>query len=288
VGISRKPANKSARSWLSRFLSPAQLSYDPSLRLAGEFCDKDLESITTLLLNERRKIESQPRTEPREVPPLLLSSSPAPADSLRLPKPDTVALSLGTILSRRQSVRDYGPEPVPSSAVATALFYAHLADTTGLGKVQCRHLPLRFFVLARNVAGLVPALYQYEFVKHRLIKMRSLPSEKGLATLFVQPEFSEAPLTIWITGNLAAACASFGARGHSELLLRAGVAGHRLWLTTLAFGLGGTLVAGTNRSAARDILGLDEYRTATLLAFAGGFAAPNRVASRTTQSGDRS
>jgi nitroreductase len=91
-----------------------------------------------------------------------------------------------------------------------------------------------------------------------------------MVELFVQSDFADAPAVIWIAGNLAAACASDGARGHRHLLLRAGAAAHRLWMAALASGLNGSIVAGLVPGAARRLLGFDGYKTASLLAFAAG------------------
>jgi nitroreductase len=100
--------------------------------------------------------------------------------------------------------------------------------------------------------------------------------------LFVQPEFASAPVIIWIAGNLAAACARLGALGHRLLLLRAGLAGHRLWTAALAMGLSGGITAGVVSGAAREQFGLDGYRQVSLLAFATGIEEGDRQESDET------
>lgn len=86
----------------------------------------------------------------------------------------------------------------------------------------------------------------------------------------MQSEFAKAPLVVWITGNLAAAAARHGGFGHRQLLMRAGMAAHRLWMAGMATGLSGCIVAGVVPGAARRQLELDGYRKASLIALAAG------------------
>ena len=107
--------------------------------------------------------------------------------------------------------------------------------------------------------------------------LRSLEAEpQGRARehfreLLVQDEFVDAPVIVWIAGNLAGVCARSGAAGHRQLLVRAGAAGYRLWIGGLGPGLAGSLIAGLLPGAARRLLGFDSYRQASLFAVAAGY-----------------
>lgn len=139
---------------------------------------------------------------------------------------------------------------------------------------------LEFFVLARSMEGLKAGVYLYRPGDQSLRLVRGALASEETTQLYVQEEFSAAPVAIWIVGNLAAACGRHGAFGHRQLLLRAGAAGNHLWMAALGMGLSGSLVAGIVAGAAHRELGLDGYLRAGLLALAIGYASPeNRSAS---------
>ena len=150
---------------------------------------------------------------------------------------------------------------------------AHRGDVRDWPDEHDAEQPLNFMVLAWQVNQIVPAVYGYDSRNHGLSFLHPIPSPRDSRALFVQREFASARLVVWITGNLAAACCRHGAAGQRQLLLRAGSAGHRLWMAAMAVGLSGCLVAGLVPSAARLLLGLDGYRKTGLLAFATGHRA---------------
>src|SRR4029450_9966494 len=93
---------------------------------------------------------------------------------------------------------------------------------------------------------------------------------KAATSLALQAEFAGAPVLIFVTGNLAAACERYGSWGHRQLLLRAGAAGQRLWLASIGVGLAGTVFAGFLPRAANRFAGVDGYLQASLLAYSVG------------------
>jgi len=173
------------------------------------------------------------------------------------------------ILAQRTTVRNYAMDPVSPDQLAAILDCAHQGD---LEQWRDEHLaqPLTFYVLAWRLGRFKPGVYTYDAESHSLQLVAPARSVRESMELFVQPEFASAPVIIWIAGNLAAACARLGALGHRLLLLRAGLAGHRLWTAALAMGLSGGITAGVVSGAAREQFGLDGYRQVSLLAFATG------------------
>jgi hypothetical protein len=125
-------------------------------------------------------------------------------------------------------------------------------------------------VLAWNIKQFEPGIYVYDAEEHGLLPVAPARSLRESFDLFVQSEFASAAAVIWITGNLAAACARLGSLGHRYLLLRAGFAGHRLWTAAMAMGLSGGITAGVVSGVAREQFGIDGYQQASLLAFATG------------------
>jgi SagB-type dehydrogenase family enzyme len=177
---------------------------------------------------------------------------------------------LDEVLTGRNSTRTYTDDPVSLAQLSTILSYAFRWDGAEWWGGERGEEALKFTVLANNVEGLEPGVYEYEPVSRKLISLRGALSAEESMGLFVQSGFAEAPVTVWISANLAAACSRAGSFGHRRLLIRAGAAGHRLWMASLALGMVGCLVAGVIPGAARRSLGMDGYTNATLLAFAAG------------------
>lgn len=246
-------------------------SFSPrSWKAASKLAGLDLEQITTMLLDESRVLEHGPWGRGK-IPPQLLAKNQIGGITTKLPKPDAGRLSVGQILARRRSIRNYSRRPVELNAIATALHYAFLGDTTAWPDEYGLGFPLQYFVLARHVLGIEPAVYLYDADRHSLARTRPALSREETVDLLVQSEFADAPVLLWITGNLAAACAEDGAKGHRHLLLRAGAAGHRMWMAALSLGLSGAILAGLIPGAARRSLGIDGYTTASLFACALGY-----------------
>jgi SagB-type dehydrogenase family enzyme len=177
---------------------------------------------------------------------------------------------LGEVLSERRSVRRHTAYPVSLSQLSSMLGCAHHGDEVDWPEEHAEGRPLTFMILAFAVEGLESGVYTYDRHHHGLLFMRTAPTPKDTIELFLQPDFSSAPLICWMVGNLRKACAARGAFGHRQLLLRAGAAANRLWMASLGMGLLGCLVAGVVPGAARKQLGLDGYERAGLLAFATG------------------
>jgi SagB-type dehydrogenase family enzyme len=240
-----------------------------SWKSAAAFSGLDLSAVTDMLFKEsRHAVVAKPfRRESGKSWSAFLSSSKG---AIKLPQVQNQGRSIEEVLRSRRSVRTFSETPVELRAISTALSCAVLSDS-GLWPQSYLHSALDFLVLANRVKGLAPGVYRYDSRARSLRLHRSLLTDAQKLELFVQPEFSKAAAVIWITGNLEQACAARGARGHRELLLRAGAAGHRLWMAGVAQGASGTVIAGLVPGAARRILGLDGYESASLFASAWGY-----------------
>lgn len=187
-----------------------------------------------------------------------------------LPSPVCDGPSVASILAGRRSVRHYTNDLLSLRQVCTMLRCAQDGDANDWPDEHRAGQQLDFLVFAQRLEGASPAVYAYNENKRGLSRIAVAPSLKEMSELFVQPEFASAPLFVWIVGNLHAACARHGAFGHRLLLLRAGAAGHRLWLGALSVGLSGCLIAGLIPGAGRRRFALDGYERASLLGFAAG------------------
>jgi nitroreductase len=160
------------------------------------------------------------------------------------------------------------------------LHFAHQGDACDWPAEHRDGLDLDFLVLASRVEGVSPGVYWYRTPNQDLVLSHPGLNAHEMVELFVQEEFASAPLLIWTAGDLAAACARHGAFGHRQLLLRAGTASNRVWMAALAMGLSGCLIAGIVPGAARDSLGLDGYRHASLMAVSLGFAKDDSISAQ--------
>lgn len=195
-----------------------------------------------------------------DVPPALLGDDGQPHD-IALPEPamPSDVPSLHDALCSRSAIRFWEPTAVPIGHIATILDSA-------------REDELSLNLVAWNVEGLAPAVYRYVPATHALRRIGVAPeSMAAREELVLQVEFAAAPFVVLVTGNLAAACAKHGGFGHRQLLMRAGAAGHRMWLASLQVGLVGTVFAGFIGNSARDLAQVDGYRKSSLLAFAAGY-----------------
>ncbi len=247
----------------------------PIRHQAREFCEKSVPQVLDSLCRESRVHESEVALSPSPISTELTNNSEDSTGRLviNLPIPGRGGRLLGDILACRKSVRQYTPDPVSIEQLSTMLNCASEADRIHWPAEHAASLPLSFLVLAFRVAGIAPGVYAYDPRSHGLYLSRAIPSVENASELFVQSEFSQAPLVFWIAGNLGAEVARHGSFGHRQLLLRAGAAAHRLWMAGMATGLSGCIVAGLVPGAAREQLGLDGYKQASLIAMAVGGAA---------------
>lgn len=242
-----------------------------SNRSLDQFIGLDTEEITRMVYRDGHMNESDLALGEFAVPDELLGQAGGQEGVIvSLPVEHVGGRLLDEVLSGRHSVRTYTDDPVSPAQLSTILGYAHRWDATEWRSGERGEEALKFTVLANNVEGLEPGVYAYEPVSRELVSLRGALSVEESLDLFVQPEFAEAPVTVWIGANLAAACSRAGSFGHRRLLIRAGAAGHRLWMASLALGMAGCLVAGIKPRAARTHLGLDGYTNAGLFAFAAG------------------
>jgi nitroreductase len=189
-----------------------------------------------------------------------------------LPAPRLSSRALDETIFARRAVRFYTPEAVPDDVLATLLSAAARGDREEWPAQNHAGVALRLIVVAWRVVGIAPAIYEYAPDPHALIRIGPAPDPLNDAKdLVLQTEFARSPLIILIAGNLAAASTRYGAWGHRQLLMRAGAAGQRLWLTTVALGLSGTVFAGFLPQAAHRAANIDGYRNAGLLAYACGY-----------------
>lgn len=241
---------------------------DAILSSREDVCGDSVEAVTKRLYRESR-LRQTPGTESIRNSKRKVSDHNDGAVAASFPALVQGGRSLGEVLSHRASIRQYTEDPVSNTQLAGMLASAYEGDRHDW-REESQAFPLQFLVLASRVEGVAPGAYLYDPSQKALRHWRSdyMPERRG--ELFIQEEFSSAPLTIWVSGPLAAACESHGGFGHRQLLLRAGAAVHRCWMAALSLGMQGCPVAGIVPVTARELLGLDGYVDAPLLSFTAG------------------
>src|SRR6185312_1955466 len=182
-------------------------------------------------------------------------------------------LPLWNVLENRRAVRAYAKQSISEKNLATMLKAAVEGDGADWPSAEYP-ANIELLVVAWRVEGLAQGIYQYLPAAHSLALVGPAPKqEAGGRGLVLQTEFADAAAIVLVTGELGAAVKQHGPWGHRNLLVRAGAAGYRLWLASLAIGLSGTVFAGLLPRAAQRLAGLDGYRKAGLFAYAVGYAA---------------
>lgn len=222
------------------------------------------------LYEESRRNRADITRTPAKVAEDLLYQ-PGPGPRIELPAPLASSRPLEDVMAERTSLRFYAEQPIELAQVATILKVASAGDEQDWSQEIAAGVTLHLLVVAWRVQDLAPAVYRYVAGDHVLEYVGLAPNQQTEGTgLVLQTEFADAPVIVLITGNLAGACERHGAWGHRQLLLRAGSAGHRLWLSSLGVGLVGTVFAGFLPRAAHRVVGVDGYRNAGLFAYAAG------------------
>jgi hypothetical protein len=257
-----------------------------SPELAPQAAQRDIQSYESLdalsimidLYRASRRNSADLRTSRPEVPDELRTRSQEGRQRVALPAPLTQSSPLSESLLARTSIRFYDDRAVGLEQMATILHVASSGDRQDWLAESAAGIDLQLFIVAWRVENLAPAVYRYEPDEHALSYVGPAPDQQAEGTnLVLQTEFAAAPIIVFLTGNLAAASARHGAWGHRQLLLRAGSAGHRLWLASLGVGLVGTVFAGFLPRAAQRIAGVDGYINASLLAYSTGYLHPNYI-----------
>lgn len=242
----------------------------PSAKNVREFFEMSLDEIVEVLYSESRLKESELDLTAFATPSVFLPDKRDDSLSVPLPPPATGGRFVIDVLRQRISVRSFTDDAVSVEQLGTMLHLADLCDLDHWPE-ECRSgNRLTFLALARHVQGINKGVYSYDLQNHRIDFLCAMPGDQEAVQLYVQSEFAYAPLAVWITGNLALACARHGSFGHRQLLLRAGAAAQRLSLVGAAMGLAGTIVAGLIPNAARRSVELDGYSGASLVAYVAG------------------
>jgi SagB-type dehydrogenase family enzyme len=158
-------------------------------------------------------------------------------------------IPLRVALTRRRSIREFRPCPMPIEQVACLLRMSYgviqWSQKDGLRLAQ-RPIPsggalypLEVYAASQGVVGLPDGLYHYDARGHALEQRQSGSVHKELArATWVPDSILGATLVILITAVSARTTRKYGLRGYRFLWLEAGHLAQNLYLIAQALGLG--------------------------------------------------
>lgn len=180
---------------------------------------------------------------------------------LQLPRPAPAAMSIGDVLSRRRSCRNFSGEAVQLTALASALGSALMTRGDALSRPYPSagaRWPVETYVIARNVEGVAEGAYHYDPTDHVLARVNASISAESLAKCFRVQEFGPLPQAMVVaTATFTRSWARYGTRGSRFAYQEAGAAIMALDLASTAAGLDTVWLGGFDDVVLSEILGLD-------------------------------
>lgn len=195
----------------------------------------------------------QPETTPSDVPLGPVTPNPAPGLA--------PAGSLGALLLRRRSTRDFHSRPLELDQLSRLVWAAQGATGGGHRSGPSAHAlyPMTLTVIAGHVRGLAAGVYRYDTLRHALTRtVEGDHRERVAATSLADRSWLPgAAALLLLSGDLDAAAGHFadqppkGRRGRRYVWLEAGHASQNVYLQAAEDGLGAVLVAGFDDDALR-------------------------------------
>lgn len=250
--------------------SPPSIPSQRSLRPLKDFSGVTAAKLVEMLYDDGRSRENEISSYLVPDDRNTITQSDQRKRSLSLPPPLREGVSLKETFLNRRSVRHFAPRHISLEQLGTMLSLASDFESKNIPRTDSEAEDLSLIVIALQVEQVAQGAYGYDRRSHSLSLLSEIRPGPEYAKIFVQPELAAAPLFVWITGNLARACAANGAFGHRRLLMRAGATAHALSMAALGLGLAGTIVAGLI-PAGGFTLGIDGLQRASLVGFVAGY-----------------
>lgn len=210
--------------------------------------------------SDQQKGLPQPPLEIPADPEGLVIDLPPPA-SLDIPPTD-----LRTAIERRRSIRSYVHEPVTLGELSFLLWCTQGVKQVHGTQATFRTVPsagarhaFETFLLVNDVEGLVPGLYRYLALTHRLQQIDSDPaiSHQVTAACFDQQFILRSGAVFLWTAVPYRMIWRYGERGYRDLHLDAGHVCQNLYLAAEAVGCGVCAIAAFDDDAMNGLLGID-------------------------------
>ena len=186
-----------------------------------------------------------------------------------LPEPDTVGtVPLETTLQSRRSVRAFAEVPLSLEHVAQML-WAGIGQSSDDGKRTSPSPgsanPTRIFLVAENVQGLEPGLYEYLEEEHALGLVRLGSHASDWEDITHQTYPMNAPAVMLITGDMYKHYDRHGVASERLVLQESGHIGQNLYLQAETLGLGMVVMGGFDTVAGQKFLGTPAHEPVVYL-----------------------
>ena len=163
--------------------------------------------------------------------------------------------SLGALLERRRSVRDFTREPLPLATLGRLLHTSYGVRgrrrmDVGWGEDRPSPsagglYPLELYVATQAVTGLEDGIHHYDARAHELELRRPGVAHEALVGLTLgQDMVRDANLVVVVTAVWQRTQYKYGQRGYRHIFLDAGHLGQNLYLVATALGLGPVAIGG--------------------------------------------
>jgi SagB-type dehydrogenase family enzyme len=207
----------------------------------------------------------------------------AAKDALALPKSESSPLL--ELIARRQSCREFAPQPIKLGELAAVLDAGY--GLTGLrkwenGRRTLRRpvpsagglYPLELYVVSNRVEGVVPGIHHFN-ARDRTLELVSEPCTiaEMLPDLMHQRFLEPASALCLLTAVLPRTLRKYGARGYRYVLMEAGHVAQNICLRAAEIGLATLCVGGFTDHQVNRRLGLDGAAEAALYGVAVGHAS---------------
>ncbi len=234
----------------------------------------------------------------RSVPTLLSQSKNEervmiPENTIKLPTPREIKLSVGNAIKQRRSIRDFAEISVPLDYISSLLYYGNgVSGEMNITGVHSEFLapltiklrtapsggalyPVDIYLIALNVKNLEMGLYLYNPPTHSLIKTnREITLEKVKECYAISEEIlkvGSASFIFVFVGKLWKTLRKYGNRGLRYIFIEAGEIGENIHLAAQGLRLGTVDVAGFYDPDLEHLLGIDGISEHILNTILGGF-----------------
>jgi SagB-type dehydrogenase family enzyme len=201
----------------------------------------------------------------------------------RIPLPEQAKPLTGRLqdaIEQRVSTRSFSSEPVAFEDMAALLHYSYgvnrpKSDMTGARSFRnCPSggglFPLDIYFYAHAVERLENGVYQYDPIGNCLRLILEGDYSHVWTGVFVQPEFGQAGMVMFIAAQFERSLFKYQDRGYRFVLLEAGHLAQNLNLIATSLGLGCVLIGGYYDREVDRLLGLDGLTSSTVHAIAIG------------------
>ncbi len=197
-------------------------------------------------------------------------------ETFSLPSFEPCAITLHDLIYARKSVREYGTDPVPLTALSALLTYSYgvrkIAPSYNHPTFTFRTAPsagglqsTEVYVIAQRVGGLKPGVYHYNARRNCLEKLFEGLLRGKMRSLCSQEMVAEAGVVVVLTMMLPRGTWKYLARYYKFALVDIGCVAENFHLVATALGFGSCIVAAFQQEGVAKMLQLDRNELPTLL-----------------------